>query len=1026
MRAHTKAVLLAVLLASNPRAFALSSSLDISQYAHTAWRSAEGFPVKGVITGIAQTPDGYLWIATEFGTLLRFDGVRTVPLKPSIHEKLLSMFASRDGTLWIGSDGGLASWKAGTLTKYSELEGNYVNSFAEDGEGTVWVGLSWDPGGGRVCAIRRGTAQCSPAHGSLGRYVRSLCSDGDKLWVYGESGLWQWKPAPARQSTVQKPEDWFLSRMSCTNDAGGSLIAIPGGVSQIVDGEILPFRLPDSPNLPDPTSMLRDRDGGLWIGTASHGLLHVHEGRTDRFTRSDGLSGDSIRALFEDLEGSIWVATLDGLDRFRERAVPSVSVSQGLSRNDVWSVLGARDGSVWIGSRDGLHRWKDGRFTRYPSGGGLGNNPGSLFEDERGRIWASTSRGLTYFSEGRFTPVTREPSGQVHSITEDRGGRLWFSEDFEGRQTIGSLEVGAVGGHVGEVHRIPGGRLGLELSSKITLSPDLRGGLWIGARNALAYFKDGAVEESYTTVDGRRFRDVSGLYSDAEGTLWAAADAGLLRLRDGRLTMLTSANGLPCAPPVWWVTEDDDRSLWLSLNCGVARIRRPELEAWVADTKRTVAVTIFDNADGVRQRWNPSQGYGPIATRSRDGKVWFIGMDGVGVIDPRRLSHNGLPPPVHIERIAANGELYWQNLTAMAPSILTLPPVIRDLEIEFTALSLAVPDKVRFRYKLEGQDPDWKEVANERKVQYSNLAPGSYRFRVIASNNSGVWNEVGDALSFDVAPAYYQTNWFRALCAILLLLLAWAGYQLRVRTLHRQFEMTLDARVAERTRIARDLHDTLLQSFHGLLLRFQTALNLLPDRPAESKQVLASAIDQAGEAITEGRDAVQGLRTSATEMNDLADSIRALGEELADENSAQAILRVEVQGTPRVLHPIVRDEVFRIAGEALRNAFRHAAAKQVEVELRYDERQLRVRVRDDGKGIDPEVLRAKGREGHFGLGGMRERAKLAGGKLTVWSGLDTGTEVELSIPAPRAYSSSSPPRSWLPQKVFGPSDTSDS
>jgi len=223
--------------------------------------------------------------------------------------------------------------------------------------------------------------------------------------------------------------------------------------------------------------------------------------------------------------------------------------------------------------------------------------------------------------------------------------------------------------------------------------------------------------------------------------------------------------------------------------------------------------------------------------------------------------------------------------------------------------------------------------------------------------------------------------------------------------------MSLDVRVAERTRIARDLHDTLLQSFHGLLLRFQTAFNLLPDRPAESKQVLASAIDQAAEAITEGRDAVQGLRASATEINDLAAAIRALGEELADENSAEAVLRVEVQGTPRALHPIVRDEVFRIAGEALRNAFRHAAAKQIEVELRYDVRQLRVRVRDDGKGIDPEVLRAEGPEGHFGLRGMRERAKLAGGKLTVWSGVDSGTEVELSIPALRAYSTASRSRS---------------
>jgi streptogramin lyase len=572
--------------------------------------------------------------------------------------------------------------------------------------------------------------------------------------VYAESGLWQWKPAPAWLSTAPKPEGWHMSRLSCTNDAGRSVIAIPAGVSQVVDGKMLPFRLPDSPNVPDPTSMLRDRDGGLWIGTASHGLLHVHEGRTDGFMRSDGLSGDSIRNLFEDREGNIWVATVDWLDRFRELAVPSVSVRQGLSRNDVWSVLGARDGSVWIGSRDGLHRWKDGRLASYPPGGGLGDNPGPLFEDRRGRIWTSTSRGLSYFSEGRFTPVTREPSGQVHSITEDTKGRVWFSEDVEGRQSIGWLEAGTVGGDGGDVHRIPRADLGLATST-ITLSPDdVHGGLWINALNALTYFKDGRVQESFsTTVDGRPFGDLSGSYADAEGTLWAPAEYGLVRLRDGRLTLLTSENGLPCAPPVWWVIEDDDRSLWISLNCGVARIRRPELEAWAADTKRTVAVTIFDDADGVRQRWNPSQGHFPIATRSKDGKVWFIGMDGVGVIDPRRLSHNELPPPVHIERIATNGKLQWENLSAMAPSSLTLPPVIRDLEIEFTALSVAVPDRVRFRYKLEGQDPDWKEVANERKVQYSNLAPGSYRFRVIASNNSGVWNEVCRSARFRRRPS---------------------------------------------------------------------------------------------------------------------------------------------------------------------------------------------------------------------------------------------------------------------------------
>ena len=425
---------------------------------------------------------------------------------------------------------------------------------------------------------------------------------------------------------------------------------------------------------------------------------------------------------------------------------------------------------------------------------------------------------------------------------------------------------------------------------------------------------------------------------------------------------------------------------------------------------------LYDRLDGAQ----PNAPYFNSAAYSEDGRVWFANGQVVQMVDPSTLPRKALPAPTYIESVIVDRREFTKR------GDLELAPRPRDVQIDYTSPTFAIPQKVRFRYRLDSYDSDWHDAGMRRQAFYTDLPPGHYTFRVVAANSDGVWNETPTTLEFSIAPAYYQTNWFRALCAMLLLLLAWAGYQVRIRRLHRQFEMTLDARVAERTRIARDLHDTLLQSFHGLLLRFQTAFNLLPDRPAESKQVLASAIDQAAEAITEGRDAVQGLRTSATETNDLAESIRALGEELANESSDGASLRVEVQGTPRALHPIVRDEVFRIAGEALRNAFRHAAAKQIEVELRYDERQLRVRVRDDGKGIDPEVLRAEGREGHFGLRGMRERAKLAGGKLTVWSGLDTGTEVELSIPAPHAYSSSSPSRSWLAQKVFGPSDTGDS
>jgi len=408
--------------------------------------------------------------------------------------------------------------------------------------------------------------------------------------------------------------------------------------------------------------------------------------------------------------------------------------------------------------------------------------------------------------------------------------------------------------------------------------------------------------------------------------------------------------------------------------------------------------------------------FAPHIAKGRDGKLWFATYDGVTVIDPRDLRSNKVPPPVHVEQIVADRKTYE------ASSQVRLPPLVRDLQINYTALSLVAPEKNVFRYKLEGRDRDWQDAGNRRQAFYTDLDPGNYRFRVIAANNSGVWNEEGASLDLSIAPAYWQTNWFRALCVLAFIALLLALYLLRVRQLARHFNMTLDARVNERTRIARDLHDTLLQSFHGLLLRFQTALELWPS--TQAKQVLASAIDQAAEAITEGRDAVQGLRSSTMETNELADAIRTVGEELAANEGANhgVVLRVEAQGAPQPLHPIVRDEILRIAGEALRNAFRHAEAKQIEVELRYDVRDLRLRVRDDGKGIDPKVLSQGGREGHFGMHGMRERAKLIGGKLTVWSGLDSGTEVELSIPAAHAYASSSSTwRSRLAGKLRGQS-----
>jgi signal transduction histidine kinase len=326
------------------------------------------------------------------------------------------------------------------------------------------------------------------------------------------------------------------------------------------------------------------------------------------------------------------------------------------------------------------------------------------------------------------------------------------------------------------------------------------------------------------------------------------------------------------------------------------------------------------------------------------------------------------------------------------------------LQINYASPTFLIPQKVKFRYRLDGYEHDWHDAGTRRQAFYTDLPPGNYSFSVIACNSDGVWSDSPTTFHFSVTPALYQTTWFRLLLVVLFLALLWVAYQLRVRQIATQFNRTFEARVSERTRIARELHDTLLQSFQGLLLRFQSASKLLPARPDEAKHRLDAAIEQGAEAIAEGRDAVQGLRSSAFETNDLANAITAFAEELSREMSTSdcPVIEVEVEGAARNLQPMVRDETYRIAAEALRNAFRHAQAQRITVEIRYDKRQFRLRIRDDGKGIKPDSMQQQP-TGHFGLPGMRERAEIVGGKLEVWSQLDAGTQVELSIPGSIAY-----------------------
>jgi signal transduction histidine kinase/ligand-binding sensor domain-containing protein len=993
---------------------------------------------------IAQTADGYLWLGTEFG-LVRFDGVRFVPsgsgAGPGVGGGYVpSLLAARDGTLWMGTINGLTSWREGRSTEYPELAGKVIMSLLEDHAGTVWAG-----GSGELCAIQLGRIRCDkiesdgrqigigPLFGNRGVIIYSLYEDNDgHIWAGTESGLWQWTPGSPH---LYEAQPITVQQGLVLGERGRGMIAITGGeeraLQQINPVGMERYQIPGVQSSINAEALLRDHRGALWIGTTEHGLWRVQDGMVTHFSQKNGLSGNLVSALFEDREGTIWVGTINGLDRFREPAVTSISTDQGVSM-PVGCVLAARDGSLWIGSYVGLNRWKGGQMTRYratapqpstatqPHQNGPGRNeaaevtdPGlpdnaidALFEDQQGRIWVGTNNGVAWFENGRFTPVKGDPIGIATAIFADAHEGVWIFAPAFGLSHV-------INGSVVKSAPWPWSNQGRDRRVSTVIPDTMNGGVWVGFWDGgVSFLKDGQVQTSLSRNDGLGAGTVWSLHLDNENTLWAATEGGLSRIRDGRVATLSTKNGLPC-DAAHWMIEDKGFS-WVNTACGLLRIDRTILNEWASDSRSSIHSIVFDRADGIKR--HAFSNFSPVVTRSVDGRLWFAHWDGVTGIDPLHLPINQVVPPVHIEQIIADGKTHLP-----LPGI-RLPARARDVTIDYTALSLVDPDKVRFRYKLEGQDPNWREVLNVRRVGYSNLAPGNYRFRVTAANNSGVWNQEGASLDFSIAPAYWQTNWFRVLCVACFLLVLWALYQLRLRQIAKAFNLRLEERVAERTRIARDLHDTLLQSFQGLLLRFHTVSELFHTRPSDARKILDSAIDQTAQAITEGRESLQGLRAPTVETDDLGLAIRALGEDLAAERRDHPSVRldVEVEGTPRTLHPIVRDEIYRIANEALRNAFRHADAKRIEVTIRYDEPQLRLWIRDDGKGIDPMFLIPEGRAGHFGLLGMRERAKLMHGKLDVWTRSESGTEIELSVPGPQVYTTSPFSwRSWIAEKFSG-------
>jgi len=977
-----------VLLVISVPAHALDPALSLSQYGHTAWRMQDGI-FDGQPQSISQTTDGYLWIATTKG-LVRFDGVRFTPWVPPDGSSLPSnhttaLLPDADGGLWIGASGDLAHWSNGKLETFPDTRGRVLD-IRPDSAGNVWMLRSRQGAdAGPLCRISGHESHCfDPGKGHPCKYASALAIDADDtLWLGGTGGLCRFRDG--RFST-------FLADELGTNSALAGIVALAmdpqralwigafrqtgslTGLGRFRDGTYTRPEVEEFDTHHPVVALMYDGHGALWVGTNDDGIYRIWNGKAQHFGSADGLSSDGVISFFEDREGDVWVATSAGIDRFRNMHVATYSMREGLVADSVSSVLTVRDGSVLIGNSGALNVIRDGIVSRFDPAPGVNGRATSFLEDHKGRTWVGFDQDMMIHNQHGFSRVTTydgKPAGLMIALSEDSAGDVWGIQPWKQLVRFSGDKL---------VERIPIEGVAADLVS------DGSGGFWLAMIDGIARYRSGAFEKFAPSRDVGRVTQVR---TNADGSLWAVTDKGLLYVKHGQTRMLDMQHGLPCQS-VYAFVKDDRGSMWLSMPCGYVRIAAPELDRWLHDKDASVQTRLFDAVDGARPGWAD---FSPRVSKGADGRLWFATGSVLQMIDPAHLDENRIVPPVHVEALIVDRKHY----PATGP--VRLPPRSQDIQIDYTALSFVAPQHMKFRYRLEGHDTDWQDVGTRREAFYSGLAPGNYRFRVIASNNDGLWNEEGATLDFNIAPAWYQTLGFRALCILVFIGILWGLHGLRLRAVARSMGVRFDERLAERTRIARELHDTLLQGVQGLLLNIHVAAKK-PE--AESKPMLERALLTADRIIIEGRNRVSSLRVEHLTDDELLASIETVAHELSP--TAGVGFLVTRSGSTSQLQAPVADEVFYIVREALTNAFRHARATQIEVKLHYGLRHFVMSCEDDGCGFDASLPE---KPGHWGLGGMAERASRIGGVFECRSTPGEGTSIRVRIPSYRAYSQSS-------------------
>ena len=833
-------------------AWAVDPDRRISQYAHTAWRTQDGvFSGSPII--LAQTADGYVWIGTNTG-LIRFDGVHFAMWTPPAGERLpdsriFALRGTRDGSLWIGTGYGISRLKDGQLVNYPQMTGR-VESMVEDTEQWGMARPHAVDGWNGPRYATYGTSNCD-VMGQADGIPFSLAINLDKddsgeLWIGGYAQLCRWKPASKEpgSSTTYFPgpppgHETFASLRAIVTAPHGEVWAAITQTKPVLElkhfenGSWTTRTFPEiAVRNADVKTLFVDRNDALWIGTAHDGIFRARGNDVDHFGREDGLSSNAIGHFFQDKEGTVWVVTADGLDNFRDLQVATYSMREGLSAAGASSVFAARDNTVWVGNFQALDFLRDSKISAIRMGHGLpGSNVTTMFEDHGGLLWVGVDDRLWAYNGSTFREVRGRDGtalGIVFAITEDVRHNLWVRagpkldriRDFEVEEELTSPQI----------------------STAYTLAANPQGGLYLGLVNGDLIQYDEGKTQTFTSPDVGTARQIRDLLVESDGSVWGTTLDMLSRWKNGTRRNLTPRNGLPC-DGIFGLVKDQRDSLWLSSRCGLIEIERSQLDLWWEHPDTSIKVTVFGAFDGFQVGLTSLK---PQATLSPDGRLWFVNGLILQMLDPNHLEKNGIPPPVHVEGVIADRNAYSPI------DGLRLPPLTRDLEIEYTALSFVAPQKVRFRYQLEGRDKSWHDPGARRQAFFTDLRPGNYRFHVIASNNDGVWNEEGATLSFSVAPAVYQTAWFRLLCGIVALLVAWIIYRLRVRQIARAMSARFNERLAERTRLARDLHDTFLQTIQGSKLVADDALDG-PSDPVRMRHAMEQVSVWLGQATQEGQ-----------------------------------------------------------------------------------------------------------------------------------------------------------------------------